>query len=1162
MRYPLVHISPFQAGAIPSVGSISAETVMHGIRQMTYGAVPRTLFSLGSDANAANLWGKHMSQANSASILSARESQIASLYIDGLSYKEVARELEISPGTVRTHLNAIYRKLEISSRTELARCLRPPTSDAVLKPDIQAPIKETRGPERRQLTFLFADIVGSTEIASQLDAEDMHELLTRFRSVIRQELARYGGHIAGFPGDGAMAVFGWPEAAEEATQCAASAALAIASAVGNVRRSDGQPLCVRVGVATGMAVVGSAAGRTADFVGSAINLASRLQGAAPKNGVLISELTHALTGNAFKADPLPPLSIRGIRDPVNAYHLIAHRDGLTRFEAKGTSAQLSSLVGRDVELCELQVLWKTAADGQGCGAILIGQAGIGKSRLAESLALSSLQSGARLFRLQCSKGSGASPFWPIRRAIKSAAGLNEDASKAEQYKSLEQWLSQHSTLDGLAGLLVADMMDLAPDRALPEMNSSRIRQLLLKALVSFFLSMSQKSPLFMLLEDAHWIDPSTLEFVELLLGDIHSTPLMLLITTRPEGKDLLRRFAQVGHFQLTPLNVVDAERLVRERAQNASLSDETIAAIVARTDGLPLFLEEVTTAMVEGASQPDAVPATLRESLTARLGHLGNARETAQVASAIGRDVDLDLLTLTLPESRSHRGGDDVQRLIDAGLATPRSGGFVFSHALVRDAAYETMLRVRRQELHAKIAELMLGRFRRRFAQEPETLAQHLERAGRTSAAIDYYLRAADAASSRAANTEAEGYALQALKLAELMEGGAKRDRKEVAALLALAKIRTTLFGYGRQEVAEPLRRALDLCQVAGLRRTEFPLVVSLAVQTIVSGNGTNALDFSRRAMSLAEDSGTQTEFVMACYAEGVTRCWRGDRQEATDVFTAGLNAYDQNMHEQLINLGPHDSGVVCMARGAFNGFHCSTDVNEYAHIDRAVELAKKLGHSHTLNYAFHWKAMQAPDAQDWVRAEKAISESLDLAEDQDFGTWLSIGSMLAARFAAARESPDEALKKAEQALEILPKGGNGTCLSYAKGLVGDCLRRVGRKADAHALLKEAVQDAETTATRWGLVETLRALARCRLDVDGGDTTGAETELTRAIALARRQGSRLFQLRAATDLAELFLEQGDLIAAREAIEDPAASMHPSAPKNDVRKVQEILSAIY
>ena len=1135
---------------------------MHGIRQMAYGAVLRTSFSLGSDANAANLWGKHMRQANQENTLSARESQIASLYIDGLSYKEVARELEISPGTVRTHLNAIYRKLEISSRTELARCLRPPTSEAVLKPDIQAPIKETRGPERRQLTFLFADIVGSTEIASRLDAEDMHELLTRFRNVIRQELARYGGHIAGFPGDGAMAVFGWPEAAEEATQCAASAALAIASAVGNVRHSDGQPLSVRVGVATGMAVVGSAEGRTADFVGSAINLASRLQGAAPLNGVLISELTHALTGNAFKADPLPPLSIRGIRDPVNAYHLVAHRDGLTRFEAKGTSAQLSSLVGRDVELSELQVLWKSAADGQGCGAILIGQAGIGKSRLAESLALSSLQSGARLFRLQCSKGSGASPFWPIRRAIKSAAGLNEDASKAEQYKSLEQWLSQHSTLDGLAGLLVADMMDLAPDRALPEMNSSRRRQLLLKALVSFFLSMSQKSPLFILLEDAHWIDPSTLEFVELLLSDIHSTSLMLLITTRPEGEDLLRRFAKVGHFQLTPLNVVDAERLVRERAQNASLSDETIAAIVARTDGLPLFLEEVTAAMVEGASAPDTVPATLRESLTARLDRLGSARETAQVAGAIGRDVDFDLLALTVQESRPNEVADDVQKLIDAGLATPRAGGFVFSHALVRDAAYQTMLRVRRQELHAKIAELMLGRFRRRFAQEPETLALHLERGGRTAAAIDYYLRAAEAASTRAANNEAEGYAVRALELAARMEGGAKRDRKEVAALLALGRIRMILFGYGRQEAAEPLRRALDLCQIAGLRRTEFPLVVSLTAQASVSGNVTTALDFAQRAMTLANDSKDQTEFVMASYASGLARCWRGERHEAAKAFDAGLNAYDESMHDQLVSLGPQDSGVVCMVRGAFNRFHCSANASECAHIDRAVELAEKLGHSNTLNYALHWKASQALDAQDWVRAEHAISETLDLAEDQDFTTWRSMGRLSAARLAAAQQNPDEALKEAKQALDLLPKSGNIVGLGYVKGLVGDCLRRLGRKADALALLREAVQEAETTAVRWGLVETLRALARCRLDVDGGDTTGAETELTRAIALARRQGSRLFQLRAATDLAELFLEQGDLIAAREAIEDPAASMHPSAPKNDVRKVQEILSAIY
>jgi predicted ATPase len=352
-------------------------------------------------------------------------------------------------------------------------------------------------------------------------------------------------------------------------------------------------------------------------------------------------------------------------------------------------------------------------------------------------------------------------------------------------------------------MLMANMLDLAGEDELPAMSASRRRNLVLDTVADALLAMSRERPLLLLFEDTHWIDPTSLDLVARLLRAGPREALLLVMTTRPEGAPDLPEAELSERLVLQPLPPETAERLVRERAGAAAIDDATVTTIVARTDGVPLYVEETTAAVLDGVGGGDAVPATLRESLTARLDRLGPARETAQIAAAIGRDVDLDLLAVV---SSGISVSADADRLVEAGLASPRRGGFVFSHALVQDAAYQSMLRSRRRDLHGRIAEAMLGRFRRRFASEPETLAHHLERAGRTAAAIDYFLRAADAAGARAANREAEGYAQRALALTDLLDGGAERDRREVAALLALGRIRTAIFGYGRNEAAEPLR--------------------------------------------------------------------------------------------------------------------------------------------------------------------------------------------------------------------------------------------------------------------------------------------------------------------------------------------------------------------
>lgn len=1127
-------------------------TGARGIRQMTYGLCNVSSLRIGAGRRGNAGLGTGVTKPDETTELSAREAEVARHYVDGLSYKEIARMLEISPGTVRTHLNAIYRKLAVSSRTELARRLAPTAMPGVDPPTRSLPEHEKLEPENRQLTFLSAEIAGSADLVATLDPEDMHGLASSFRDAMEQVLNAFGGHLAWFSGTGALGVFGWPEAAEDAPDRAARAALKLASA--SVRSSDGPGQALKVGVSTGMSVVEAREGIPAEFVGAATSLAARLAAAAPAGAAVISALTRELVGGRFTTEPLTP---SGAADPAPGFRILAERPHHTRFEARKGKGCLAPLLGRETELARLSALWKDAEDGRGGGVLLLGEAGIGKSRLAETLVVAAQEGRARVIRLQATEGREASALLPVRRAIAAASADHPDTPWEERRAAFNLWLEQWTRLGTLERTLVCHLLDLARDEELPAMSAARRRALLLDALAKILLDLAEKSPLLVLLEDLHWLDPSTLDLVTRLLQAAVSRPLLLLMTSREEGLPSFANDVRPTCVSLSPLGAADAETLVRDRAGDRMLDADVVAAIVARTDGIPLYVEETTSAVLDGATGADAVPATLLESLTARLDRLGGAKETAQVAAAIGRDVDLDLLSAIM---EAHRVATDVDRLVNAGLAHRRRGGFIFSHALVQDAAYQSMLRSTRKALHGRIAEAMLGRFRRRFSAEPEVLADQLERAGRAAAAADYYLRASDSACVRAALREAEGYARNALALAEVLDAGPERDRREVSSLLALGRVRATVYGYGRAEAAAPLRRAMELCQAAGLRRTEFPVVVALTAYAGVSGDGQSALDFADRARFLADESKDPAHHVMASYAMGVARCWRGERRAAAEAFAAGEAAYGEGLHERLLSLGPSDPGLVCIARGAASRFLVSGDPLAAAAIDEAHARAERLSHAHSLNYTLTWKASQALDAMEWDRAEATIRETIDLAEAQDFPTWTTMGQLLTARFAAARLGAKEALEAAERAVELLPAGGNAACVSFAKGLVGDAMRRQGRYSEAICMIREAVEMAERCAVEWRLVDTLQALARCYLDSSGDDTSDVEATLWKAVKLARRQGAHLLELRAATDLAGLLAFNGERAAARELIETALGATGPAAPVTDRSRAEDILLA--
>lgn len=1065
-----------------------------------------------------------MAEGRNGTGLSAREDEVARLYIDGSSYKEIARDLAISPATVRTHLNTIYRKLEVTSRIELLHRLESnePATES------EAPVATQRPPskpvaERRQLTVMFVDLVGSTALAAELDAEDMHELLQAYRKAVRGELEATGGHAAGFPGDGVVACFGWPKAMEDAAERALHAAMRIQAAIDRLEGPGGQALRCRIGIATGTVVVDGSKGDAESLTGGTPNLAARLQTVAEPGGIVIAAGTRALVGDLFITEDLGPREIKGLPAPVPVHAVRGERNAASRFEAR-QAGTLAPMVGRDVELALLAERWQRAKEGEGQAALLTGEAGIGKSRIAAALVEQASVERHAIIRYQTSPQQGDSPFWPMRRQLLRAAGLERLADDAARLAQLEAFLGEAGIDDPATVDILAELLDLEPARPLPSMSAKRRRDLIVGALCDWLLGLAEKTAALVVFEDLHWLDPSSLELLTALLARSDARRMMLVLTSRPEGAPPLAGHAHLTRISLSRLGKAAARSVVERLAGPHGLDDELIATILERTDGVPLYLEEMTRAVMEAGHDVTTVPASLQDSLMSRLDRQDTAKETAQIAACIGREVDQELLGAVA-------GGDaltlasDLDRLVEAELLFRRGDGFIFKHALVQDTAYQSLLRGRRAALHGRIAEVLLGRFPARASAEPQTVAHHLEQAGRPEAAVDYYSRAADLANYAGANVEARAYLERGLALIEAMPEGAERDRREVAALTMLGRIVVAQDGHASDATRRVYSRALARCREAGLGLAEFPIVLGLAVQAAVGGNEHRALDLADRLGELAQGSNDVVLLVEADYARGITRSWRGEFPQALAHFEAGIERYDAAQHSRHLALYSQDPGVVCHARRAISLWWMGHPKAAADGLETAWKLAHRLGHSFSINYVLNWRAIDAVERGDLAVAAEAVETMLDHAREQGFGIWLTMGAVTQAELILKSQSAERAVAEAERVLARVRETGTGCVEAQSLGLLGEALRRRGRPAEGLTRSREALALIEQGGARWNEVTVLCRHAACERDL--GRLAEAEATLTQALDVAHRQSAHLLALRAARELALLWADRGE-----------------------------------
>ena len=997
-------------------------------------------------------------------------------------------------------------------------------------PPVQPSAPEASSPseseaERRQVTCLFCDLVGSTELAATLDPEDASALVRGYQDVCAGAVARWDGYVAKFMGDGLLAYFGYPHASEDSAEHAVRSGLDIIDAVTKLERPDGRTFGVRVGIATGVVVVGEIIGtgsaRERSISGDTPNLAARLQALAPPGAILLGQRTHQLLGKRFEYQSLGEYVLKGFPLPVPVWRVLCESAGESRFASRG--GKRGAFVGRKQESSQLLDLWRQAVDGRGQALVISGDAGMGKSRLVD--ALSEQVAGEPCVRVtcQCSPYHTNSALHPVIRHLERAAGFaNDDASDIKLAKMETMLRGSRETVDPRSARLIGDLLSLPIDRypAL-DLTPAQRKAAAHAALIDILTRLAVDAPVLLLLEDAHWIDPTTKELWTRLIDSIAATRLLTLITARPEFVSPWADRGHVASLELTRLTHAQGSQLVSEIAAPRALEATVVEEIVAKGDGVPLYVEELTKAYLDSPiSERPTVPATLHDSLMARLDRLGPAKEIAQVAAVIGQQFSQALLAAVVSYSQAELAAG-LLRLLEAGLAYRRVNApeesYSFKHALVRDAAYENLLRTRRQQLHEQVGHALATNFSSIAEAEPELLAHHFHHARIWDLACTYRERAGDRAVARSSYPEAVAHFTAALSEAAQLPEGTERTKRELALLLKLGPPIIIVKSPHSPETADVYHRARERAAALNDEPGLFKSTWGLWFNSLTGRRLDHARDNAWDLMTLSRKSGHGDLVLEAFHCRWSTAWFRGDMTTSSEGAREGIARYDRAKHAWMGPVfGGHDPGVCAYVVESMTLAARGRNAQARRTIESAIALAEELGHENSRAHALTNALIVAQLARDCSTLATYAQPTIDLAERYNMPPHRS-HALLLSGWALAFGSDLEAGVAAMEA-EYPRASAVGPFFRYYAALLAEGLEKAGRFADALAVVRPALATVTEPGVGIFVSELYRVQGLCLLhSSDGHDE--AMHSLRSAVAVARQQGATLLELRAALSLA-------------------------------------------
>jgi class 3 adenylate cyclase/tetratricopeptide (TPR) repeat protein len=1038
--------------------------------------------------------------------------------------------------------------------------------------------------ERRQLTVMFCDMVGSTQLAAQLDPEDFADLIRAFQSAVAAAVAPFDGHVAKLMGDGALIYFGYPRAHEDDAEQSARAGLALVQTVGNLGRERGISLKVRVGIATGLAVVGDLMGegeaRERGVVGETPNLAARLQALAEPGEVVVAESTRRLLGGAFDLKTLGPQVLKGFDAPVQAWAIAREAENLSRFEASRRAA-MTPFVGREQEVALLLERWRRAVVGEGQVVLLSGEAGVGKSRILATLGERIVNERHFVVRYQCSPHHVNDAFYPILGQIRRAANFVAGEPASIRLEKLEAMIA-HAGREGkgsapyLASLLSIPAreryhaLDMAP---------SELKERTIAALIAIFVGLTRGAPLLALLEDAHWIDPTSVDVFSRLVERLRGLRALLVVNFRPEFAAPWLGRPHVTALALDRFAPQQAAMMVDRVVGGKALPPDVLEQIVVKTDGVPLFIEELTKTVTESdllreengsyilaaPLTPLAIPSTLQDSLMERLDRLASVKEIAQIGAAIGREFSYRLLEAVAPVKGAALQ-NALRQLVTSDLVHARGAEsqatYIFKHALVQDTAYASLLRSRRRRIHADIAKALVERFAGRAESTPAIVAYHYGEAGMAELAARSWLAAAELALSRSVNIEAERYAETGLSLIPRLKKGPERHSLELALHLARANSLFLLRGYSVPETLTALTKAKRILDSGiGNDLQRFSVLFGLCLGNLTASRMEPTLALARQIVDVADQQDDTAYRLVGYRVLGNAHFFSGRHREALRALEQAARYRDPRRDRVLSFRFGTDSGLsvlnVLLCALSFLGL-----CEQSARVRRQV-LAELPGHGHAPSIA-HGKffAAVAPELF-FGDLEACRCQSAELIrycakkKVEQVRVWAALFHACASAILKPNKDNIAALRSE---MDAHYRSGARIGSSFYLSQLAEALLMAGDMKGTETALREGLAFVQQTGERYWFAELHRIQGRAWLNRSRPDRERAQACFTQAIDIARAQEARMLELRAATDLARLYRDT--------ASHDPRALLAPMLAAieggealRDVRNARALLAGL-
>ncbi len=1015
--------------------------------------------------------------------------------------------------------------------------------------------------EHRQLTVMFCDLVGSTELSQRLDPEDLRDVNRAYQDACKAAIEHFDGYVARYMGDGVLAYFGYPQAHEDDAERAMRAGLEVVASMETLSAGVGKPHAVvleaRVGIATGAVVVGDIIGEGASeeaaVVGETPNLAARLQGLAGSGQVVVAAATHQLLGALFEYDDLGVHALKGIANPVRAWRVMGERDVGSRYEAKRVGPQ-SPFVGRQEELGLLLRSWEASKEGHGQAVLIQGEAGIGKSRLVEALRERVSSEEHVWVAHWCSPYHANSTLYPVIEHLKRVMGWKPEDGNQEKLEKLERATESQSLPAQEAVPLFAALMSLPlPEgRYAPlELDAKRQREHTLDALAAWLLDEAERKPVLNVWEDLHWADPTTLELLGLYIEQSPTVSMLNVFTYRPEFAPSWSMHSHMTPITLNRMERPEVESLIGLQTSGKSLPPEVIEHIVEKADGVPLFVEELTkTALgseflreeedhyaLAGPLSNLAIPATLQDSLMARLDRFATLREVAQLGAVIGREFAYGMLQ-SLSNLDEHDLMDGLGQLVADELlyqrGRPPRSRYIFKHALIQDAAYQSLLRRTRQQYHQQVAALLVERFPEVVATQPELVGHHYSQAGCHEEAIDFFEKAGRDAVARSAYVEAVTHLERALECLRQLPESRENIEHELDLEMELGPAMVAARGFGHPDLGQAYARAFELCQRLDDDR-HLPIVLrGRQVFHAITGELRKAREFATQLLELAEQHDDAALIVGACHASGQTAFFLGNLIEARELAERGIGIFDARQH-RLPNWPGGQPGEQCYLYGAFALYILGYSDQALKFGAEALELATEFANPanllNTLAFLTNLQVMQ----EDIELGLQWADETVRLGSEQSNPTFLGQGLALHGWLRVARDRTEDGATEIDRGVMMFRSAGAkfAPWTPHLLALQAESYGRLGRFDDGLAVIRESIDVAEKIGMGAWLAETHRVHGDLLVQSNPDDIASAERAYSRALEIARGQQARSWELRAATHLAHYWQGRGKRREARE-----------------------------